>query len=181
MTATDYLISLLLISVVIRQLRGRHLTFYTLFWPVALVVYLGSGDFKGMPTGGNDIAFIATVGILGAALGVVSALLTKVYKDKNGKLIGKATTSAAALWILGTGARVAFGLYATHGGGDSVVRISSDLRLTSAQVWINALLLMTLFEVGGRTAVLAIRTYRFHSQDSSKEKSHSAKVIPNQI
>ncbi len=168
MTLGDYIISLLLVSVVIRQMRGRHLTLYGMLWPIALVLLVGAENFKGVATGGNDILFTILIGLIGAVLGACCGLLTEVFVNKKGKLIGKATIAAAIVWIVGTCFRLVFALYATHGGGANIVHFSRTFHLTGIEVWVNALLLMALAEVVGRTLVLAIRAWQFTAHTETK-------------
>jgi len=174
MTLGDYLVSLLLVSVVIRQMRGRHLTLYALIWPIALVLFFGVENFKGIATGGNDIAFTLTIGLIGALLGVACGLLTQVFENKAGKIIGKATTTAVVVWIVGTCSRLAFALYATHGGGANIARFSRTFHLTGFEAWSNALLLMALAEVLGRTIVLAVRVWQFNAHADVKKLQTAA-------
>ena len=169
MTLGDYVISLLLVSVVIRQMRGRHLTVYALLWPIALVLFFGAMNFKGIATGGSDIAFTITIGLIGAILGVLCGLLTKVFENRAGKVIGKATTAAVIVWIVGTCSRLAFALYATHGGGADIARFSRTFHVTGFEVWSNALLLMALAEVLGRTIVLAVRAWQFNTRGEASK------------
>jgi len=66
---------------------------------------------------------------------------------------------AGGLWIVGVGSRLAFELYATHGGGASIAHFSASHGITSVDAWGTALILMAFAEVLGRTAVLAWRAY----------------------
>jgi hypothetical protein len=175
MSLTDYIISLLLISVVIRQMRGRRLTLYSLVWPVLLVLVIGTANFKGVPTQANDIPFIVLAGTLGATLGIVCGLLTKVSENKKGILVAKATSLAAVVWIIGTGLRLVFALYATHGGGANIERFSVRYHLTNMNAWICALLFMALAEVLGRTVTLAVRALNY-KRGAPKQKSVSQKT-----
>jgi hypothetical protein len=72
--------------------------------------------------------------------------------------MAKAGAIAAALWILGTGGRLAFQLYATHGGGAAVARFSVARAVTGVNAWTSALILMALCEAVGRTSILAWRS-----------------------
>jgi hypothetical protein len=172
MTLEDYIISLLLISVVVRQMWGRRLTIYGLVWPVALVVFLGSENFKGVPTSGNDIPFIIFIGAIGATLGILCGVFTKVKENKKGVLIAKATSLAAALWIIGTSMRVIFALYVTHGGASNIARFSNTHDLSGISVWVCALLLMALAEVLGRTVVLLIRAVNYRQSHAQPAVTH---------
>ena len=72
----------------------------------------------------------------------------------------KATGAAAVLWILGVGTRLAFGLYAEHGGAATMIRFSGWAHLSGFATWTTALLLMSLSEVLGRSTQLVRRMLR---------------------
>ena len=110
-----------------------------------------------MPTAGNDLFLVAGCAALGATLGGLSGRFTSVYPDSDGVPMAKAGLIAAALWVLGTGARLAFQLYATHGGGAAIGRFSVAHSVTSASAWTAALILMALSEAMFRTSILAWR------------------------
>lgn len=72
----------------------------------------------------------------------------------------RSTGAAATLWIAGTGSRLVFALYAEHGGAEGIGRLSQAWEITSPTAWSTGLLLMSLFEVGGRASQLAPRLRR---------------------
>ena len=115
MTVTDYVIDITLVSLVLVQMRGRKLTTRGLLLPVALVAYVAITYLKAIPTSGNDLYLIVGSAVLGATLGGLAALFTTIRADGDGIPVAKAGLVAAALWILGTGGRLAFQLYASHG------------------------------------------------------------------
>lgn len=156
----DYLIDVLLIAVVVRQLRGRRLTALGLLWPVPLVIWAGAEYLHAIPTSGHDIVVVAVGAIAGLGLGAWCAALTTVTRQPGGAVIARATGPAAALWILGMGSRLAFGLLATHGGAPAIARVSTALGITDAATWTATLLLMALTEVLARAAILGARAHR---------------------
>lgn len=156
----DYLVDLLLIAVVVRQLRGRTLTAVGLLWPVPLVAWAGVEYLHALPTSGHDLAAVLTGAGAGLGLGAGCAVLTTLTRQLGGTLTARATGAAAALWIIGMGSRMAFGLYATHGGAPAIARASAHLGITDATTWTATLLLMSLSEVLARAAVLAARAHR---------------------
>ena len=157
MTFTDYLIDISLIALVVLQVRGRRLTTRTLLLPLAIVGYVAFTYLRGVPTAGNDLFLVAGCAALGAALGGLSGIFTSVYPDRDGVPMAKAGLIAATLWVLGTGARLAFQLYATHGGGSAIGRFSVSHSITSVSAWTSALILMALCEAMFRTGILAWR------------------------
>lgn len=157
MTTSDYMIDVALIGVVFLQIRGRRLTARTLLLPVALVAWVASQFLKTIPTAGNDLVLIAACAAAGLVLGGFSGILTRVEMGDDGHPWAKAGAAAAVLWVLGVGFRFAFQLYATHGGGPSLVRFSIEHSITTGQAWVAALVLMAMMEALARTAVLAWR------------------------
>jgi hypothetical protein len=159
MTLTDYLLDLLLIGIVVLQIRGRRLTARSLLLPVGIVAYVAYSYLKGVPTAGNDLVLVGLAAAAGTALGVLTGAFTKVFPDGEGRPFAQAGVLAAALWVVGVGARFAFQLYATHGGAAAIGRFSAAHSITSGQAWVAALILMAMGEALARTAVLAYRAY----------------------
>jgi hypothetical protein len=62
--------------------------------------------------------------------------------------------------VVGVGSRLAFQLYATHGGAPSIARFSAAHHITSGEAWVATLIVMALTEVVGRSAVLAARAWK---------------------
>jgi len=159
MTTSEYLLNGLLVLVVVRQLRGKRLAGANLYIPLALVAYAAFRFLHSVPTAGNDLWLALTGAAAGLVLGTLCALYTRVYPDHDGVPFARATAVAAALWIVGVGSRIAFSLYAQHGGGASIIRFSAHHDITTAQTWVAALVLMALTEVVSRTAILVARGY----------------------
>ena len=159
MTLSDYAIDIALISIVFLQMRGRRLTLRTLVLPIGIVAYVASSYLHGIPTAGNDLLLVVVGVGFGATLGLLSGLFTSVRPGPEGHPFAKAGVLAAALWVLGTGTRLAFQVYSTHGGQGAIGRFSSAHGITSGEAWVAALILMALAEVLARTAVLGIRAY----------------------
>jgi hypothetical protein len=157
MTFTDYLIDITLVSIVLVQLRGRKLTARALMLPVAIVAYVAITYLKAIPTSGNNLFLIVGCAAVGATLGGLAARFTTVHADADGIPIAKAGLVAAALWILGTGGRLAFQLYASHGGAASIAHWSAAHSISAATAWSAALILMAISEAVVRTGVLAWR------------------------
>ena len=155
MSVTEYLLNGALVGLVFLQLRGRRLTVRTLLLPVAIVGWVAASYLHGIPTAGNDLALVVLGALAGLLLGTGCGLATAVARRADGAAIAKAGPLAAVLWVLGIGARVAFSLYATNGGGPAIERFSIDHAITSPRAWIGCLVLMALLEVLSRTAVVA--------------------------
>jgi hypothetical protein len=111
----------------------------------------------GIPAAGNDVLLTTAGAVTGLVLGCLCAAFASVYAGPDGTPTAKAGALAAVLWILVTGSRIAFELYALHGGGKAIARFSAAHQITSMQAWAAALILMALAEVVGRNGVLALR------------------------
>ncbi|HEX3783625.1 MAG TPA: hypothetical protein VHX38_28505 [Pseudonocardiaceae bacterium] len=156
MSIEDWLISLGLIVLVLRQIRGKQLTPVSLLWPVALVVWAAFEYLGGVPGDASDWTFVAVLGVIGLAFGIGCGALTRVYHDTN-VVMARATGAAAALWIIGMAGRLAFGLFAENGGGNTIATLSAQWHLHSVNTWATALITMSLCEVLSRTLVLLLR------------------------
>ncbi len=167
MTTTDYVLDLALIGIVLLQIRGRRLTAKNLLLPVAIVAWAASNYLRGIPTAGNDLVLVIGAAVAGAVLGTLCAVFTSVHPDHEGVPVAKAGFVAAGLWILGTGTRFAFSLYASHGGGAAIERFSLAHDITSTEAWVAALLLMAICEAVFRTGLLAWRGYVLRSKSAT--------------
>ena len=160
MTTTAYLLNGILVLAIFRQLRGRRLAGITMLVPFAVVACVAPQYLRSVPTSGNGLLLVLLGTATGLTLGVLCGVFSRVYRGAGGSLFVRATGTAAMFWILGVGARLAFSLYAEHGGGPSIARFSAAHSLTQ-HAWIAALVLMALAEVVSRTAVLVVRARRF--------------------
>ena len=160
MDFTDYLVNGLLILLVLRQVRWTRLGLTNLVLPIVIVVAVAAEYLRSIPAGGNDVAFDVLLGATGAALGTACALTTRMRRDPDGTVLAKAGLAAAALWVVGVGARLAFALWSSHGGGPAIERFSVAHSITSSSAWVAAIVLMALAEVLARTAVLRLRARR---------------------
>jgi hypothetical protein len=58
------------------------------------------------------------------------------------------------------GSRFAFAVWVSHGGASVVGQFSADHAITGSEAWTAALLAMAVFEVWGRTLVMAARRHQ---------------------
>jgi hypothetical protein len=108
---------------------------------------------------------------LGVTFGVLAAIFTRVTRGTDGYPYSKAGVLAAIFWVVGVGTRLAFQLYATHGGGPSIERFSQSHSITSSEAWVAALILMAIGEAITRTAVVAYRAYKVAPQHFLRQQS----------
>jgi hypothetical protein len=170
MTFSDYLLNGILVGLVLLQIRGRRVSLHMLLLPLGLVIYFGHTYLHAFPTSGNDLWLTLGGPAIGLVLGLGSGLFTSVTRRADGTLVAKAGLAAAALWIMGTGSRLAFEIFATHGGGMSIGRFSASHDITTAAAWTTGLVLMALVEVLGRTGVIAWKAYGRNGAAPSQDR-----------
>ena len=157
MSTTDYVVDILLILVIFRQVRPRELTARSAILPIAIMAYAGAHYLRGFSVGGNDVLLISVFTVAGIALGTWSGLASRVWAD-GATVLAQAGAIAVATWILGMGFRFAFALYANSTGGDRAIgRFSIHHSITSGQVWTTALVLMAFGEVIARVGSMQWR------------------------
>lgn len=157
MSFLDYLLNAAIIALVLFQVRGRRLGPRTLILPITVVAVVAASYLRTIPTAGGDLPLILAGAGAGLALGAGCGLATAVYRRSDGVVMAKAGLVAAVLWVAGVGARLAFALYATHGGARAIGDFSVAHHITSGQAWVDCLVLMALVEVLSRSAVLATK------------------------
>ena len=166
MTTTDWILDIALILVVFRQLRWSRIDAIFLLVPIGIVGFVASKYLDPIPTGGNDLLVIGGFAAVGVLLGVLGGLTTRVRVGsaaEGGRTFVRAGFAAAALWVVGMGARLAFSVWAQHSGGPTLVRFSERHDITSVQAWVSGLILMVLCEVGTRIGTILIRAARAKS------------------
>jgi len=157
MSTADYVIDILLIAVIFRQIRPRQLSLASVLLPIMLVGVACVIYLRAFTPTGNDVLLIVGLALTGVILGLVSGLVTDVWRDPKGTVIARAGLLAATVWIAGMASRFAFAVGRTGAGAGAVTRFSIDNRISSGQVWTTALVLMAVGEVLARVAVLQVR------------------------
>jgi hypothetical protein len=157
MTTTDWIIDIALVLIVFRQLREERLTARTILLPVALMSWAGFTYLKSVPTAGHDLVLIGLLTAVGLVFGLFGGRLTRV-RFQAGHVYIKATLSAAALWVVSMGLRMAFAVWSSYGSGAShIASFSAGHDITSSQAWVTALILMAFGEVIVRLGTIVIR------------------------
>jgi hypothetical protein len=181
MSRIDYAIDISLILIVVLQMRPRAQTWRAMSRPLLLVAAAGVHYLRAVHLGGNDIALIGMLTLVGVILGAASGLATRLWRDKDGAVIAQAGPLAALLWVICMGFRFAFALYAgTNAGGERIAHFSVHHDITSAHVWTTALVLMAFAEVLARVTHLQLRTYRVRSESNAATTSRPAECEPRQ-
>ena len=181
MSPVDYVIDLLLIALVLRQIRRQSLTVGSIILPTILIIAAGLNYLRPFQIGGNDLALIVLLTTVGTALGMLSGLATRVWRD-NGVIMSQAGVAAALLWTVGMAGRFGFAYYSTHGGRNKVAQFSIAHNITGDAAWMTALVLMAFGEVLARVLLLQIRRVRQSAADSgSSELPRTASVADHAV
>src|SRR6478609_7639803 len=98
MTFTDYLLDTVLVLLVLRQIRESRLDLRATLLPVVLVVGIGGSYLHGIPTDGNNLLLVAALTGVGVALGLISAVTTRMRSDGGRYPLVKAGWVAASAW-----------------------------------------------------------------------------------
>jgi hypothetical protein len=160
MTFTDYVLDIVLIAIVIRQVRESRLDLRAVLLPVGICVFVCSHYLKALPTDGNDLLLIGGFAAVGVLCGAVSAAATRVRSDGGDHALIKAGWVAAGIWVASMGFRLGFAIWSSHGGSDDLTRFSIEHHITGGDAWTDALVLMAMGEVFVRTGLLVLRGRR---------------------
>jgi membrane protein CcdC involved in cytochrome C biogenesis len=176
MTTTDWIIDIALVLIVFRQLREERLTARTILLPLALMSWAGFTYLHSVPTAGNDLLLIGLLTALGVVFGVFGGLLTRVRYNSDSVYI-KATVSAAALWVISMGFRMAFAVWSSYGSGIShIASFSAAHDITSGQAWVTALIFMAFGEVIVRLGTIMVRGQLLTVRDGQGGTRHPASM-----
>jgi hypothetical protein len=159
-SVTDYVIDVLLVAVVLRQVRPHELTVRSALVPLLLLAAASAVYLRSFTLRGNDLVLIVVLCGAGIALGALSGLADRLWHDSGGRLIAQAGAVSVGAWVLGMGFRFAFDFYANHAGARSVVRFSMRHDISGAGIWTAALVLMAFGQVLARVGVLQGRRIR---------------------
>ena len=164
MSITNYLIDSALVLLVLLQIKWRPLTNRALIRPLVIVAIAVVSYFNSIPTAGNDLVLIIVLAAFGALIGLAAGQATFVRRRGDGAVEARAGWSAGVLWVLGMGLRFGFLIWInTASGMSSLTSFSASHSITGNAAWTDALLAMAVFEVAGRSALLALRRSRLRS------------------
>jgi hypothetical protein len=158
-SAKDYLFSAVLIALIFLQVRGQPVTVWRLLLPVVIVGVAADRYLHGIPTSGNNLALAAACPAIGLCLGLLGGVVTSVRPGPDGRPVARAGPLAVVLWILGTGSRLALGIYASNGGRSAIESFARAHQIDARTALPTALILMALGEVCGRYGLLGLRTW----------------------
>jgi hypothetical protein len=173
----DYVIDILLIALVLRQIRRQPLTTKSIILPCILVLAATFNYLRPFPIAGDDLWLIVLLTAIGTALGALSAITTRVWRE-HGVIMSQAGIAAALLWVVGMAARFAFAYYSTHSGRAEVARFSLSYAITGTAAWTTALVLMAFGEVLARVMVLQFRRIRQSAQQRTSTERLIDRTVP---
>jgi hypothetical protein len=164
MTTTDYIVDSILVLLVLLQIKEQPLTTRSLIRPLVILGAVVASYFHGIPTAGNDLVLVGVLALVGGAIGLASGQTVMMRQGADGKVLARAGWASAFFWVLGMGSRFAFLIWVNNGGHSAIASFSASHSITSGQAWTVALLAMAIFEVAGRTGILALRRQQLEGQ-----------------
>jgi len=157
MTFTDYILDSALVLLVLLQIKERKLTTKALVRPMVIVAIAVVNYLHGIPTAGNDLVLLVVLALVGLLIGVGSGQAVMMRRDPDGEVLARAGWISALFWVLGMGSRFAFLIWVNNGGAGTIGHFSASHSITSGEAWTVALLAMAVFEVCGRSLIMALR------------------------
>ena len=109
----------------------------------------------------------ATCVLVGAVMGAVGGLATRLRLGADGRPLGRAGWLAASMWVGGVGARLAFAVAASNGAGPAIARFSVTHHITGSAAWVAALIMMALADVLTRLVIIYLRGRRLANPAAS--------------
>lgn len=157
MSTSTYIIDSALVLLVLLQIKERTLNSRQLIRPLIILGVAVASYLKGIPTQGNDLVLLGVLAVVGGVIGIASGVTVIMNRRADGTTTFRSGWLSGIFWVLGMGSRFAFAWWAAHGGGSTIASFSATHHITSTEAWTAALLAMAVFEVTGRTLVMALR------------------------
>lgn len=157
MSTSTYIIDSALVLLVLLQIRERTLTTKQLIRPLIILGIAVANYLHGIPTQGNDLVLVGVLAVIGGLIGTASGVTVIMSRRADGTTSFRSGWLSGIFWVLGMGSRFAFAWWAVHGGGNSIASFSAAHQISGGDAWTAALLAMAVFEVLGRTLVMALR------------------------
>lgn len=157
MSPSTYIIDSALVLIVLLQVKERTLTSRQLIRPLVILAIAVATYLHGIPSQGNDLGLAGVLAVTGGVIGIASGATVIMRRRPDGTTTFRSGWASGAFWVLGMGSRFGFAYWSSHGGVSSIASFSASHHITSAEAWTVALLAMAIFEVVGRTLVMAMR------------------------
>ncbi len=159
MTLVQWIIDISLVFIVIRQIQTTKIDWLFIAVPAAIVALTSWYYIEGFEITGANLTVLSICAAIGIITGVAGGLVTKVWYE-GGESYAKAGLAAASIWVVSMGARLAFIIWATHGGEQALTNFSIDHGITSASVYQTSLVVLALLEVVLRFAIILYRGWK---------------------
>jgi hypothetical protein len=166
MTSTDYLIDSALVLLVLLQIKERPMTRRQLIRPLVILGVAVASYLHGFSTQGNDLPLLGVFAVIGGLIGIASGVTVIMNRRDDGVVTFRSGWTSGFFWVLGMGSRFGFVYWITHGGVHSIARFSANHQITSTEAWTVALLGMAVFEVVGRTLIMALRWHNLDPENA---------------
>jgi len=153
MNATQWILNIGILALMLSQFGEHVASRRRLVLPLAIAAVVAVDMLPGIPTAGNDVAFVAAGAAAGGFLGLAAAALMRVRSREDGRITVTAGWGYAALWTAVIGGRMAFALWASGPGGRTVGSFSMTHHITP-DAWVGFFVLMALAMIVVRTAVV---------------------------
>jgi hypothetical protein len=157
MSTSTYIIDSALVLLVLLQIRERTLSTRELVRPLIILAVAVASYLHGIPTNGNDLLLVGVLALIGGLIGIASGVTVIMRRRPDGTTTFRSGWQSGIFWVLGMGSRFGFSYWASHGGIHAIANFSATHHITGGEAWTAALLAMAVFEVCGRTLVMALR------------------------
>jgi hypothetical protein len=155
-----------------QQLRYRRFGVRTLALPLVFAVVLWYAYVQGAPAIANDMDLYLICGAIGAALGLVGGVLSRVRHDApKGVWLVKGGGVYAGLLVILIAGRIGFAYYAENSGAAQVRQFCIDHGISGQAPIVAALMLMVIATILARLAVVQVRLGYRSSRSGSLETS----------
>jgi hypothetical protein len=147
----------------------RKLSRFRMLRPLLLSASIVPMFLEAIATHGTGLALEITGGVTGVLLGLTAASLIRIRRQpQTGRLVTRAGTAYAALWIAVIAARSCFSIGAVHWFNHPLATWMANHQVTGAAIT-DTLIIMAVAMTLARTLSLAARTSQFR---------HDAAITP---
>lgn len=158
MSTAQWFVNIGLLAFVLgTNLGTRPVTSTRVLLPLALAAGAGALLLTDVPTLGNDVALDVIGAAAGVAFGILAGLVMRVQRNRAGRIVSTAGLAYTLLWTGVIGGRLLFAEAADGWASASVRALSISARITGADAWTAAFVIMALCMVVTRVATTLVR------------------------